>query len=270
VVDRLRGQLRVGAGRAERPTAAVIDSQSVKAADTVGAATSGFDGGKKIKGRKRHVVVDSNGWLLAVLVTAASVQDRDGAHRLLALLRERFSAITLVAQLTKRLVESALEGELTDHLGYDRHDGAGRDGRNGHRSKTVLTEVGPVAIDVPRDRDGSFEPKIVGKRKRRLSRHCPAIICALRRGSVLLAVSVAAASVNLGVSVEAGAAARNVGPVAAHAAGLQCTGAALAVGLVSVLVLHVAATFWVRRSLAHRLEHEWAAVESPARDVDDG
>ena len=90
------------------------------------------------------------------------------------------------------------------------------------------------------------------------------------RAISLLAVSVAAASVNLGVSVEAGVAARNVGPVAAHAAGLQCTGAALAVGLVSVLVLHVAATFWVRRSLAHRLEHEWAAVESPARDVDDG
>ena len=85
-----------GAGRAELPTAAVIDSQSVKAADTVGAATSGFDGGKKIKGRKRHVAVDSNGWLLAVLVTAGSVQDRDGGHRLVALLRERFSTITLV------------------------------------------------------------------------------------------------------------------------------------------------------------------------------
>jgi transposase len=51
VVDRLRGQLRVGVGRADLPTAAVIDSQSVKAADTVGAATSGFDAGKKIKGR---------------------------------------------------------------------------------------------------------------------------------------------------------------------------------------------------------------------------
>src|SRR3954466_10829214 len=78
----------------------------------------------------------------------------------------------LLAQLTKRLLESALEGELTDHLGYDRHDVAGRDGgnsRNGHRSKTVLTEVGPVDIDVPRDRDGSFEPKIVAKRQRRLS-----------------------------------------------------------------------------------------------------
>jgi len=78
----------------------------------------------------------------------------------------------LLAQSTKRLVESALEGEITDHLGYDRHDPAGRDGgnsRNGHRSKTVLTEVGPVEIDVPRDRDATFEPKIVAKRKRRLS-----------------------------------------------------------------------------------------------------
>ena len=65
----------------------------------------------------------------------------------------------LLAQLTKRLVESALEGEITDHLGYDRHDAAGRDGgnsRNGHRAKTVLTEVGPVEIDVPRDRDATF------------------------------------------------------------------------------------------------------------------
>ncbi len=78
----------------------------------------------------------------------------------------------LLGQLTKRLVESALEGEITDHLGYDRHDAAGRDGgnsRNGHRAKTVLTEVGPVQIEVPRDRDATFEPKIVAKRKRRLS-----------------------------------------------------------------------------------------------------
>jgi putative transposase len=73
----------------------------------------------------------------------------------------------LLAQLTKRLLESALEGEITDHLGYDKHDPVGKNGgnsRNGSRSKTVLTEVGPVEIDVPRDRDGSFEPKIVAKR----------------------------------------------------------------------------------------------------------
>ncbi|KAA1000945.1 IS256 family transposase, partial [Pseudonocardia sp. EV170527-09] len=70
----------------------------------------------------------------------------------------------LLAQLTKRVLESALEGEITDHLGYEAHDPAGRDGknsRNGHRSKTVLTEAGPVEVEVPRDRDGSFTPKIV-------------------------------------------------------------------------------------------------------------
>jgi transposase len=96
LVDRLRGRLRVSCGRAELPTAGSIDSQSVKAADTVGAASRGYDVGKRINGRKRHVVVDSLGLLLTVIVTAASVQDRDGACRLLALLRERFSTITLI------------------------------------------------------------------------------------------------------------------------------------------------------------------------------
>ncbi|MFE0731673.1 IS256 family transposase [Streptomyces antibioticus] len=78
----------------------------------------------------------------------------------------------LLQQLTKTVLESALEGEITDHLGYDKHDPAGRDGgnsRNGTRSKTVLTDIGPVEIDVPRDREGSFEPAIVKKRQRRLT-----------------------------------------------------------------------------------------------------
>jgi putative transposase len=78
----------------------------------------------------------------------------------------------LLGRLTKMVVESALEGELDDHLGYGRHDPAGRDGgnsRNGRRGKTVLTEAGPVEIAVPRDRDSSFEPRIVAKRQRRLS-----------------------------------------------------------------------------------------------------
>ena len=96
LVARLRGRLRVAQGRGELPTACSIDSQSVKAADTVGAASRGFDGGKKINGRKRHIAVDTLGLLLAVVVTAASVQDRDGACPLLAVLRERFSTITLV------------------------------------------------------------------------------------------------------------------------------------------------------------------------------
>lgn len=78
----------------------------------------------------------------------------------------------LLQQLTKRLLESALEGEITDHLGYDKHDPAGQNSgnsRNGTRAKTVLTDVGPVKITVPRDREGSFEPKIVKKRQKRLS-----------------------------------------------------------------------------------------------------
>ena len=96
LTQRLRGRLRVAWGRAELPTAGSIDSQSVKAADTVGAASRGFDAGKKINGRKRHIAVDTLGLILAVLVTAASVQDRDGAFRLLASLRERHSTITLI------------------------------------------------------------------------------------------------------------------------------------------------------------------------------
>jgi len=77
----------------------------------------------------------------------------------------------LLAQLTKLVVESALEGELTDHLGYDKHErGGSTDGnsRNGTRSKTVLSKAGPVQIDVPRDRAGTFEPVVVAKRQRRL------------------------------------------------------------------------------------------------------
>ena len=78
----------------------------------------------------------------------------------------------LLGKLTKMVIEGALEGELDDHLGYARHDPEGRNGgnsRNGHRAKTVLTEAGPVEISVPRDRDSSFEPKIVAKRQRRLA-----------------------------------------------------------------------------------------------------
>jgi Transposase DDE domain len=86
----------VAHGRAELPSAGSIDSQSVKAADTVGGASRGFDGGKKINSRKRHIAVDTLGLVLAVIVTAASVQDRDRAFRLLALARERFSTITLM------------------------------------------------------------------------------------------------------------------------------------------------------------------------------
>jgi putative transposase len=78
----------------------------------------------------------------------------------------------LLTGLTKSVLETALEAEVSEHLGYDKHDPTGRNGgnsRNGTRTKTVLTEIGPVQIDVPRDRDGTFTPAIVGKRQRRLT-----------------------------------------------------------------------------------------------------
>ncbi len=78
----------------------------------------------------------------------------------------------LLQQQTKRVLESALEGEITDHLGYDKHDPAGRNSgnsRNGTRAKTVLTDIDPVEVNVPRDVEGSFEPQIVRKRQRRLT-----------------------------------------------------------------------------------------------------
>jgi hypothetical protein len=74
VLDGLRDRVRVEDGRAACPSAAIIDSASVKAAETVEAASRGFDAGKKINGRKRHIAVDTLGLLLCVLVTAASVQ----------------------------------------------------------------------------------------------------------------------------------------------------------------------------------------------------
>ena len=73
-----------------------MDSQSVKAADTVGAATRGFDSGKKINGRKRHVAVDVEGFVLAVVVTAANVGDRMGAKLLLIKLLDICTRLQIV------------------------------------------------------------------------------------------------------------------------------------------------------------------------------
>jgi transposase len=92
----LREQIRHEEGRETDPTAAIIDSQSVRAAETVGADTRGYDAGKKVAGRKRHVITDSIGLLLVVVVTTASVQDRDGARPSLSHLRELFETISLV------------------------------------------------------------------------------------------------------------------------------------------------------------------------------
>ena len=81
--DALRALARAAAGRNAEPTAAVIDSQSVRAAPTVPKASRGWDAAKKVNGRKRHIAVDTSGLLLEVLVTPASTQDRDAARPLL-------------------------------------------------------------------------------------------------------------------------------------------------------------------------------------------
>jgi putative transposase len=91
----------------------------------------------------------------------------------------------LLSQLTKRLVERALEVELTDHVGYERHQeppGGTGNTRNGSTSKTLITEHGRVGIDAPRDRDGSFEPRIVKKRQRRFEGFDDKILALYSRG----------------------------------------------------------------------------------------
>ncbi|MEC5193148.1 putative transposase [Arthrobacter sp. MP_M7] len=105
------------------------------------------------------------------------ITEAEAARELVRMAREQGLSLTgpdgLLKQLTKTVIETALDEELTEHLGYEKHDAAGKETgnvRNGTRSKTVLTETtGPVVIDVPRDRAGTFEPVIVRKRQRRLN-----------------------------------------------------------------------------------------------------
>jgi putative transposase len=91
----------------------------------------------------------------------------------------------LLSQLTKRLVERAMEVELTDHLGYEPHrepPGGTGNTRNGSMSKMLSTEHGPVRVNTPRDRDGSFDPKIVRKRQRRFEGFDEKILALYSRG----------------------------------------------------------------------------------------
>lgn len=110
--DRLRDRVREKDGRLPDPTAAIVDSQSVRAAANIPRSTSGWDGGKKVGGRKRHLVVDCLGLVLAVAVTAASIQDRDAAVPLLERLRRQYFSIRLVwadGGYAGRLVDWAAE-----------------------------------------------------------------------------------------------------------------------------------------------------------------
>ncbi len=95
VHDALVDLLRAARGRL-LPTAAIIDSQSVRAADTVAAHSRGYDAGKRVAGRKRHIAVDTGGLVLAVLVTVASIQDRDGGLRLIDRLVQRACTVGLI------------------------------------------------------------------------------------------------------------------------------------------------------------------------------
>jgi transposase len=92
----LREQVRAAEGRDPDPSAALVDSQSVRAAESVTTAQRGYDAGKKINGRKRHIATDTTGLLLVVLVTAASVQDRDAGRLLLWALNTCFPGVRKV------------------------------------------------------------------------------------------------------------------------------------------------------------------------------
>lgn len=111
--DRLRGMWRAREGRAEEPTAAVLDAQSTRGSPQGG--QSGYDAGKKVKGRKRHLVVDTLGLLLAVSVTAASVQDRDGAHPVVAQAMDKYPGVEAL------FVDSGYAGQCAQTVSQ-RHD----------------------------------------------------------------------------------------------------------------------------------------------------
>jgi len=96
LAHRLRRRLRSHQGRGPEPTAVIVDSQIVKAADTVGKGSRGFHGGKKINGRGRHVAVDAEGWLLATVAAAASVSDRAGVKLLIPRLLAAFTTLRLM------------------------------------------------------------------------------------------------------------------------------------------------------------------------------
>jgi transposase-like protein len=125
-----------------------------------------------------EIVADMGSLEKTIKKTASPEEaERAAIRELVVAARARGEDLTgpdgLLKTLTRTVLETALEEEISEHLGYDKHAVEGRNGgnsRNGKRTKTVVTDaVGAVEIEVPRDRDGTFAPVIVGKRQRRLS-----------------------------------------------------------------------------------------------------
>ena len=167
LLDMLRERVRLAEGRTATPTAAIIDSQSVKAAENVWRSSRGYDAGKKINGRKRHIAVDTLGLLICVLVTAASVQDRDGARPLLQRLAESLPPHpTRVGRRRIRRQTSGLGPRHAAHHHADRQT-QGRHDRIRCPTKTVGRRTQP-GLDHqtpplrPRLRSPPYPPRIHG------------------------------------------------------------------------------------------------------------
>jgi len=162
------GQRRRGAPAADPPDRRALSQELVDEALDRAAARRRFHRGLGLASDRRisNEVIDE---LLAGASTEEEIAGPGG----------------LLAELTKRLVERAMEVELTEHVGYEPHrepPGGAQNQRNGTISKTLICDHGKVKIDAPRDRDGSFEPKIVKKRQRRFRGFDEQILALYSRG----------------------------------------------------------------------------------------